>query len=896
MATGARTFTSAALSPYQAALQSEAKNAGISIDDLRELLAVINADPDLIAFPTACESILEICQVIESVWKAEPSSWGLHRWVRIAHWVVVSREKLAIEIGGSFDPQPKSKGESRMRNAMIGNGVDRHTLYAMLLSSHKGSLAEKQRFRLLQAHLLTGVITSLRRKYRSRRKWFQMISAYEAYGMAAEWRPLGNSIRDVCLTVRRMAEDRENYPSYFNALPVSCSTRKFADKFLQDTHLSSIAVGNEWLLKRHQPLQIFLRKVFKDLKFKELKKAPNTSHTSGAILRESQEIGTGFVHQHRSLGDPDDNYANKSKVNHSVRCKKKTSEEVKQALDADDDPFVDEGEEDIYEKAAESTGQRTPSICTWNQLQPIAMQNQLLPLSYGNLAKAEARQVVRESEHWLAQTEGWLIANPGSSLKPRQLLELRLWILLLTILATGSSQDRTQALYVFPPGVHDRPAELALFLPNGPSACATWRLAVIDLPYKHHPESAKNAKRSQSQYMHCPDVLGVSRFVELLLKQSDLSGAGRTALQPLRGRAAKVLRELKKRLAKIDPEGRLTVSKLSGFLFSQMMIRTDGDVTASAILARQNLPIARTRLFYACIRLRRMQEAYVDVFREIGTYAHSAVSRIQLDDTDTWIATRPCPTREAVQALVFSLLRKMDNPYPYRENERYATYHNAMVLYTFLFQAYSIGTRAVNSPILDFSRVAADGFAWVDDKDTGAHYNAHLALCPEPFHKHLKMFDKHLEAVRRELSWKITKRGDLERLGLPCFFLRNTESGIRVEEVTRGSIELKFKELKFGFPVNVHRRFVSGELLDGMVVEKVTEDHPEQLKWNGVAPEFVDWWMSHWSVGEEPWTKSSSLSLEAYKRGIEEPLSKLLEDLGFQPKPTALDVEGVAEP
>jgi hypothetical protein len=219
-----------------------------------------------------------------------------------------------------------------------------------------------------------------------------------------------------------------------------------------------------------------------------------------------------------------------------------------------------------------------------------------------------------------------------------------------------------------------------------------------------------------------------------------------------------------------------------------------------------------------------------------------------------------------------------------------------MVLYTFLFQAYSIGTRAVNSPILDFSRVAADGFAWVDDKDTGAHYNAHLALCPEPFHKHLKMFDKHLEAVRRELSWKITKRGDLERLGLPCFFLRNTESGIRVEEVTRGSIELKFKELKFGFPVNVHRRFVSGELLDGMVVEKVTEDHPEQLKWNGVAPEFVDWWMSHWSVGEEPWTKSSSLSLEAYKRGIEEPLSKLLEDLGFQPKPTALDVEGVAEP
>jgi hypothetical protein len=151
---------------------------------------------------------------------------------------------------------------------------------------------------------------------------------------------------------------------------------------------------------------------------------------------------------------------------------------------------------------------------------------------------------------------------------------------------------------------------------------------------------------------------------------------------------------------------------------------------------------------------------------------------------------------------------------------------------------------------------------------TGAHYNAHLAFCPEPFHKHLKRFNGHLEAVRRELSWKITKAGDLERLALPCFFLRNTPQGLRVDEVTRGDIESRFKEFKFGFPVNVHRRFVSGELLDDMVEIKATENHSEQMKWNGVAPELVDWWMSHWSVGDEPWNKSSSLSLEAYKHEL----------------------------
>jgi hypothetical protein len=53
---------------------------------------------------------------------------GLHRWARVARWVVVSRKKLAIAIGGSFDPKIKPGDEDKTRNAMIGNGVDRHPL------------------------------------------------------------------------------------------------------------------------------------------------------------------------------------------------------------------------------------------------------------------------------------------------------------------------------------------------------------------------------------------------------------------------------------------------------------------------------------------------------------------------------------------------------------------------------------------------------------------------------------------------------------------------------------------------------------------------------------------------------------------------------------------------
>jgi hypothetical protein len=890
VAIGGRFYTSAAQSPYQITLHKEAKAAGISLADLRELLAVTNADPDLIAFPTACKTILWIFHLIKKVWKVDPKDWGLDRWARVACWVVVSRKKLAGAVGGDFDPQGIT------RNAMIGNGVDRHPLYSMLLSIHIGDAARRRRFRLLQAHLLTCVISSLHRKYPSSSDWNQMIAKYEAHHESTEWKPLENSIRDVCVTVRRLAEGRVVYEPYFKELNVEFPPFKFAEKFFTDTNLSKIAVSDHWRNKRHTPFRIFLRKVFKDLEFKGHKKTTTSDRKTGPIRREMQEIGKGLVHRQRPKGDPDDKYSDKSTVTHSVRCKKKTQEEINAALDADDDPFVEEGDEDFYENVPENAGRRTPSLCGWHQLLPITMQNQLLPLSYGNLARAEARQFVRESEKWLMQTESWLAKNPGRALNPGKRLELRLWIMLLTMLATGSSQERAQGLFVFPPAAQDKPTDLALFLPAVPKEYGFWRLAVVNLPYKHHPESESSTRRTNSEYIRLPDLLGVGRFIELLPRRMEEEPAGsdrsQVAFQPLRGQATKILSRLKDQLKKLDSEGRLTVAKIAGFLFSQMMVKTNGDVTAAAIVARQNLPIARTRLFYACTRLRRIQDIYVEVFRDMNPHALASNLRSAFADKDLWIVTRPCPTRRAVQDLVAGLRKTMKRVKPYRGNEQFAEFHNAFVLYTFLFQAYSIGTRAVNSPILDLSHIAPDGFVWVDDKDTGAHYNAHLALCPETFLKHLKLFNQHLEEVRRELSWKITKAGDRKWLDKTCFFLRNTEGGLRVEEVTKGAIETMFKKLNFGFPVNVHRRFVSGELLDGLVEIKPKDDRLASLKWNGVAPELVDWWMSHWSVGEEPWNKSSSLSQEAFRAGMTKPLRALLKNLGFEPKPTALFIDG----
>jgi hypothetical protein len=70
------------------------------------------------------------------------------------------------------------------------------------------------------------------------------------------------------------------------------------------------------------------------------------------------------------------------------------------------------------------------------------------------------------------------------------------------------------------------------------------------------------------------------------------------------------------------------------------------------------------------------------------------------------------------------------------------------------------------------------------------------------------------------------------------------------------------------FPVNIHRRFVSSELLDA-----------------GCPPEIVSAWMGHWHRGEEPWGKFSSFSFHDYVSVLESFLDPLIEYLGFRALP-----------
>ena len=509
MSRHARQFFPAGTSPAHVALRVALANAGQNVDTLREILAVINADCDLIAFAPTCENLVEMIRVIDSIWHVNPSDWGLDTWVPVLDWVVANRQQLKVnpKLGAKFDP------EDRTLFPHQGYGVLRHPFYAMLWFTHANPKPTyRKRYRLAQAQLLTGVIQALRKKYNTPAAWASMIRAYEAYSGRQEWKPLENSIRAVSMFGRRLSSSAHPYPEYLEWLPVEKPPKLFLNDFFTIGYPAALLNQNKLLSKRHTSLRRFLDKLKGRREFHLRTKPIFSQRIRGRVEREMREIGNGLVGTELTYLDPSGSGSGGTSVVHYTRCIKRSPSEIKEALDADDDPFAEEeSTEDIYTVQPPKRKKRNVSFTGWSQLRPIITENQLLPYSFSNLAPAEAQSVLSEAEQWLSN-------HPSASLGNREMAKLETLAVTLTMLATGSSLSHAHGLVVFPAGSESKGADLSLLLPDGPGKTASWRIAPINLPYHFHPEETDTTQRKSSDYIFLPDVWGVARFARRLIE------------------------------------------------------------------------------------------------------------------------------------------------------------------------------------------------------------------------------------------------------------------------------------------------------------------------------------------------------------------------------------------
>jgi hypothetical protein len=498
----------------------------------------------------------------------------------------------------------------------------------------------------------------------------------------------------------------------------------------------------------------------------------------------------------------------------------------------------------------------------------VVMANQIFPWTYGRLALPEMRHLLIDEP---ARMRSLLARRP---LVQKEFDRLEVLALLQVMFWTTSLQEKARHLMFFR-GRTSKDVELAL-VAGADGDTPRWR---IRAPLHHvgtvQSDAFDGTVRSRTEFLELPDVADGSLLVRELLAQQGRFGYGtnrndlrsdsdtnasRTSARVFRKRPEWYKREVKALLSAGDSQSRVTPTRIANAMLTRVLSEAKGDLTGAAIIAGRCLPLARVKLFYACPSVRRLQSIYckaaASVDRELRRLAGSAPIQkapIPFYPGEEYVCNGACPTLKAVRDAIHRLHAEMNRFSRYTTHAEFREYHNLYTLYTCLFFAYSTGVRGIRTPYLPLSSVdPVHGFTTLTDKDSGTKYKTRLAWIMPELQKQMRYYQDHIN--RTPILPVATD--------LPVFFLDEEMNPVEVQPKT--ALPLLRNFLKF--PINIHRRFVSAELLD-----------------RGCAPEVVDACMGHWFRGEEPWAQFSTFSFGDYKRALEGYLVPLLLDkIGFR--------------
>jgi hypothetical protein len=281
---------------------------------------------------------------------------------------------------------------------------------------------------------------------------------------------------------------------------------------------------------------------------------------------------------------------------------------------------------------------------------------------------------------------------------------------------------------------------------------------------------------------------------------------------------------------------------------------TGNDVIAAKIITGFDSRVSRVAMFYACRSQANINRIFhkcatrllLKIWKESGIDKEAPKEFSRADWHARYIGVRLCPTKQAVRKGVTRIIRRMHQP-----GVKLAEYHNLLTLYTVLFFGYATLIRGIRDPLVLPEAISPlTHMALVRDKTSDSGDKAKYVYIPEPLKEQLRFFGKHLE------------RPDLIQYPGCTFYFYKEDGGF--EEVSPSTVAARMREF-IPFPAAVHRRVSFNELLEA-----------------GCPPEVVRVCMGHSTIGDEPWSGSSTFSYRRY-RGILAPyIESLLAQLGFK--------------
>ena len=851
-------------------LRAVARKAGQDEETLRDIFWLINAHDQLIGLREVAHNLLTILRPLEEYsfagrWRDEMELFS--GWESVLEWVV---ERYSKEASG------------RERNPISRHGIIRHPFYAALWQ-RQGNQRWRERYAGLQLHLLWAHASYLYRESKANgESSICSRSEYEAWDQEEMWPAFPNSPYDATRHVRALAEP--GWGQLLGMLPVSKSPHKFLLELANIACPKAVPEGLRatWPQKRAQ-LGLFLAKA--NDKASWIRREGNTGPRQAATSARTGGWSRSIDMVPGDPDDPDGCWLD----GRLVLYWQMSEEEQKKYLESDLDPEEAADPDALYLVAEGSFDRQNEAIrsalAARGQYRHVQLANQLLPWEYSQLTLQELAWLLRHASKTWRDFPEPALRNEGHWFTAElvALTHVMVW--------TGSSLERAWDLKVLDEDDRGEYRRKQVLESNLLFELDTrqWRIHAEGPEYRSEiPDPERQAYPRELSFL-LPDVARTGTFLRSLKRRSSKSPGPYDPASKLPAASSEDLKDgatrrtrseegflftadletyrsgLKKWLKeeRYDLTGRLTIGRLSSFLFHRLTAVT-GDVTAAAVLTGQNHQLAQTQQFYSTWSVSHLREVYLAATGTIVEQTCAAANpppppRLTNSPSaaESYVGARLCARPDAVQEAVRHLQENLARSGALTDRTGSIAHHNLYTLYTVLLFGYSTSMRAIRTPYLHLDRVdKATGFAFLSDKDDEAERKTRLAWVPPFVIEQMRNYADHLAALASD-----NPRIPVD-YPLACYFLDEKEEPLKVSPLT---LSLHMKPY-LSLPPNAHRRCMR-----------------QQLQRGGCPPEVISAWLGHASLGEEPAGSYSTFSFSEYRLTLERYLLPILEALGWKP-------------
>lgn len=330
---------------------------------------------------------------------------------------------------------------------------------------------------------------------------------------------------------------------------------------------------------------------------------------------------------------------------------------------------------------------------------------------------------------------------------------------------------------------------------------------------------------------------------------------------------------IKKLLAKINKRKhtRLTIDRISNFLLNAIQHQERADITTAMMITGREAYTGTVPAHYTQQQSNRLNIIYTEFW--INILGHTQTPSTLNYSINDIAGSVFVPKKDSLITLVEQLQEALEGSMRRLKSSPQdlllqIKYHNSFTRYVALMVAYATGIRAVTNPIPRFNNIDSDtGLFVLRDKDSEDGYHTRLMWCAPMCVEQLQLYWQHINKVvytmgsgRPDFYSGLTYdyNGQSE-----VFFIQTDKRPISVTP----QVLHAFNDLPccINLPDNAHRHYLRSTLLE-----------------RNCPPEVVNAYMGHWSVGEEPWGKYSSLSAYNYRRHLAKHIPFMLDDLGFK--------------